>query len=88
MIVGHVDVSYGNASIQGVTNQVDQFASWGATASNLTLDGIFFDQTPAGASNAEVEYLSQITQHAKNRQNLGKNFVSHFRLPSLISGGA
>jgi len=86
MLVGYIDALSGNASIQDVTNQVDQYAKWGATAANLTLDGIFFDHTPAGASNAEVDYLMQITQHAKNTQNLGKNFVSHFHLPSLISG--
>jgi len=86
MLVGYIDSLSGNASIQDVTNQVGQYARWGATASNLTLDGIFFDHTPSGASDEEVEYLTQITQRAKNTQNLGKNFVSHFQVPYLISG--
>jgi Spherulation-specific family 4 len=81
LLVGYIDVNYGSQSVEDVQAQIDQYANLGNTASNLTLDGVYFDQTPSGGSDAESEYLTKITSYAKNSHNFGANFVSHPPLP-------
>jgi hypothetical protein len=85
-LIGYIDVNLGNTSVDNVTDQIDEYAAWGASAPTLALDGVFFDQTPSGDSNADAEYLTEITQHARNQDKLG-NFVCHSK-SVLIQGRA
>jgi len=82
VLVGYIDVDDGNQAVEVVQAQIDRYANLRNTASNLTLDGVYFDQTPSEGSNTDVEYLKQITSYAKNSHNLGANFVSNSPLPS------
>jgi hypothetical protein len=88
LLVGYIDVNYGSQSVEDIQSQIDQYANLGKTASNLTLDGIYFDQTPSGGSDTDAECLMKITSYVKSSNNLSGNFVSHHPLALLIQGGS
>jgi hypothetical protein len=55
--LGYVHTSYGNRSLFDISSDIDTYESWSTyTNSNISLNGIFIDETPAS-----LDYLSYMT---------------------------
>lgn len=78
---GYVYTTYGSRSIADVMLDTSYWANWNTyTAANISINGIFFDESPnwAGQQGAnDVSYMAQITSYA---QSLFDQEVSSFQL--------
>lgn len=78
---GYVYTAYGSRSMADVNQDTSYWANWNAyTAANISINGIFFDESPnwAGQQGAnDVSYMAQITNYA---QLLFDQEVSSFEL--------
>jgi Spherulation-specific family 4 len=72
--VGYVSTEYGTRNISDVFDDVDTYALY--SRSNVTMDGIFFDQTPFVYGNESAAFMDQINNYVKQHGGFGgDNFV-------------
>lgn len=78
---GYVHTSYNNRSTADVNQDTSYWANWNTyTAANISIHGIFFDETPnwTGQQGAnDVSYMSNITRYASS---LFKPNTSNFQI--------
>jgi len=63
-MIGYVDTQYMGNSIDTVNANVDKYASWTDYATNITLDGIFFDDMTDSTEQSAFDYMSSVSDHA------------------------
>ncbi|KAJ4389507.1 hypothetical protein N0V93_006977 [Gnomoniopsis smithogilvyi] len=65
---GYVYTSYGSRSLADVNQDTSYWANWNTyTAANISINGVFFDETPNWTGNQgdnDVAYMTQATEYA------------------------
>lgn len=77
--MGYVPTTYGTRNISLVRKDIETYASWPGLGNslNLSVSGIFFDETPQEFNASYQEYYEQLTELVKQSKGLGpSNFVS------------
>jgi hypothetical protein len=64
--LGYVRTEYGERNISDVLRDVATYANWSTTAANLSVSGIFFDETVSEYNLEAATYLIHIDNAAKN----------------------
>ncbi|KAK6333961.1 hypothetical protein TWF696_002472 [Orbilia brochopaga] len=64
-VLGYVHQSYGARDLSDIESDLDAYASWREPKTDITLDGIFFDESPADAAHAP--YVATVNAYAKDR---------------------
>ena len=63
--LGYVHTSYGSAPYSQLTHNISVYAQWASySPSNITIDGIFFDETPNGNTAANLAYMHNASTYA------------------------
>jgi len=71
--VGYVNTNLASRNILDVAHDIN---SYGLLKGNLSIDGIFLDQTPTTFTNDSLSYLNQIDNFVKTHSGFsGKNIV-------------
>jgi hypothetical protein len=87
-LLGYVATTYGTKNISLVRKDIETYASWPALGNNLNLSvsGIFFDETPQEFNTSHQAYYEELTELVKQSKGLGpSNFVS-FQIPFFRRG--
>ena len=64
--IGYVHTSYATQNINTVEKNVSTYAGWaGYTASNISVDGIFFDEAPYEDNSTYTDYMSDVASYAR-----------------------
>lgn len=77
--LGYVATNYTNRPIDEVIIDINTYASWSGTSNNthMSVDGIFFDETPALYVAEKYEYLKNLSQKVKNEPKFKDRLVVH-----------
>lgn len=78
-LLGYVATTYGTKNISLVRKDIETYASWPTLGNNLNLSvsGIFFDETPQEFNTSYQAYYQNLTALVKQSKGLGpSNFVS------------
>ena len=78
-LLGYVHTSYAQRNISLLRKDIETYAAWPSESSNpnLTVQGIFFDETPQQFSDQAVTYLQNLTDLVKSQKAFGPDgFVS------------
>ncbi|CAD0084983.1 unnamed protein product [Aureobasidium vineae] len=68
--LGYVHTSYGNRSLSDISSDIDTYQSWSTyTNSNISLNGIFVDETPASLD--DYDYMETIYNKIKSTMSHG-----------------
>lgn len=68
--LGYVHTSYGNRSLSDISSDIDTYESWSTyTNSNISLNGIFVDETPASLDY--LNYMTSIHDKVKSTMTTG-----------------
>lgn len=71
--IGYVHTSYTKQDISTVETNVSTYAGWkDYTASNIAVDGIFFDEAPNADDSTYTEYMSNVASYARG---LGLDYI-------------
>lgn len=71
--IGYVHTTYATQTINAVEKNVSTYAGWaGYTASNIAVDGIFFDEAPNADNATYTDYMSSVASYARG---LGLNYI-------------
>ncbi|KAI2786610.1 hypothetical protein POX_g08998 [Penicillium oxalicum] len=79
-LLGYVHTSYAQRNISLLRKDIETYAAWPSESSNpnLTVQGIFFDETPQQFSDQAVTYLQNLTDLVKSQKAFGPDgFVVH-----------
>ncbi|KEQ96512.1 hypothetical protein AUEXF2481DRAFT_87898 [Aureobasidium subglaciale EXF-2481] len=69
-ILGYVHTSYGSRDLSDIASDIDTYQSWSTyTNSNISLGGIFVDETPASLDN--YDYMANIFDKVKSTMTNG-----------------
>jgi len=68
--LGYVHTSYGKRSLSDISSDIDTYESWSTyTNSNISLNGIFVDETPASLDF--LDYMTSIHDKVKSTMTTG-----------------
>ena len=68
--LGYVHTSYGKRSLSDISSDIDTYESWSTyTNSNISLNGIFVDETPASLDF--LDYMTSINDKIKSTMTTG-----------------
>jgi hypothetical protein len=68
--LGYVHTSYGNRSLSDISSDIDSYENWSTyTNSNISLNGIFVDETPASLDF--LDYMTTIHDKVKSTMTTG-----------------
>lgn len=84
-LLGYVPITYTNRDIALVRRDVETYAGWPVNGSNpdLTVQGIFFDETPQEYDDRALGYLQELTDLVKRSSGLGPDkYVRALASPS------
>jgi hypothetical protein len=71
--IGYVHTTYATQNINTVETNVSTYAGWADyTASNIAVDGIFFDEAPNADDSTYTDYMSSVASYARG---LGLNYI-------------
>lgn len=71
--IGYVHTTYATQDISVVETNVSTYAGWkDYTASNIAVDGIFFDEAPYADNSTYTEYMSSVASYARG---LGLDYI-------------
>ena len=71
--IGYVHTSYATQTIKAIEANVSTYAGWAKyTASNIAVDGIFFDEAPSADNSTYEDYMSSVASYARG---LGLNYI-------------
>ncbi|KAH8694064.1 Spherulation-specific family 4 [Talaromyces proteolyticus] len=79
-LIGYVATTYGTRNISLVNKDIETYTSWPTLSNNanLSVSGIFFDETPQLFNASHQEYYEELTALVKQSKGLGPdNFVVH-----------
>lgn len=65
-MIGYVDTLYMRNSQDTVNANVDKYASWTDYATNITLQGIFFDDMTDSMDQSALGYMSVVSNYARS----------------------
>lgn len=68
--VGYVRTGYASRSIDDVLADVQTYSGWASANSNLSMHGIFLDESPHQYSVAAASYMRNVTQTIKNANGI------------------
>lgn len=76
--LGYVPTSYAMRDITEVLGEVDCYAAWGTNGSNprVVVQGIFFDEAPSTFTNDTFNYMSNISNYAKDALGVGRRYIT------------
>ncbi|PRP85026.1 putative cell surface spherulin 4-like protein [Planoprotostelium fungivorum] len=64
--IGYVRTNYGNQPIANVTADINTYAGWSNySAANISMHGIFFDESPAVNVSASLSFIKNVTDRAR-----------------------
>ncbi|RDW68149.1 hypothetical protein BP6252_09545 [Coleophoma cylindrospora] len=66
-LLGYVHTMYGSREETAVNGDIDVYHGWkDFAASDISIDGIFFDEAPSSYTSELFSYMSSICHHARN----------------------
>jgi hypothetical protein len=76
--VGYVSTDYARRDLRSILRDIDLYSGWAeVTTADLSVRGIFLDETPTQYDGASAECLGAVARHIQSAPALGKNpFVS------------
>lgn len=64
--IGYVRTNYGNQPIVNVTADINTYAGWSSySAANISMHGIFFDESPAVNVSSSLSFMKNVTDRAR-----------------------
>jgi len=67
IVVGYVHVTYANRDLTEVIGDVNKYRNWASyTASNISVQGIFFDESPAANNPTQIDFMKNVTTTARS----------------------
>ena len=82
-LLGYVHTTYATRNISLVRRDIETYAAWPNASSNpdLTVRGIFFDETPQEYSDQSHAYLQNLTDLVKGLDGFGSQPFVSFNFP-------
>ncbi|KAL4804607.1 cell surface protein [Aspergillus unguis] len=77
-MIGYIRIDYCNKPLQECLAEINQYASWTSSNKQLSMHGIFLDETPNHHTPERAEYLDTLTQSIKSHPGIqSKKLVVH-----------
>ena len=79
-VLGYVATTYATRDVNAVLQDVDTYSAWSTHSSipGLSVNGIFFDETPMHFNHTQFDYLEQLYEAVKRSSGLGPdNYVCY-----------
>ncbi|KAL8718593.1 MAG: hypothetical protein Q9225_004295 [Loekoesia sp. 1 TL-2023] len=64
--VGYVLTGHGSRDIAAVNADVDAYAKWSSSGSNIAINGIYFDEVSSEATSANYDHYQSLAAHARS----------------------
>jgi hypothetical protein len=72
--VGYVSTAYAKRNLGAILRDIDVYSTWTEIATaDLSVQGIFLDETPAQYDDASAEYIGTVAAHIRSASGLGRN---------------
>jgi hypothetical protein len=86
--LGYIATTYAGKELNRVLAEIDAYANWPKVSNNtkLSMDGIFFDETPSEYTAETYQYLKVASQAVKSGVRFKDRFVGTQSLTALQSG--
>lgn len=76
--LGYVATDYGNKGLDAALAEINLYAGWAEQDAGMTLDGIFFDETPTHYDPVVDVYMQTVSQAVHQQENLNEGFVGQY----------
>jgi len=73
--LGYIASLYGNKSIGAVKAEIERYAGWASKANGISVNGIFFDESPTTMDEKYFSYLAEWQKVVKGTRGLGKGIT-------------
>jgi hypothetical protein len=81
--IGYVSTAWTTRNLSAVLDDIAKYGGWASENSSLTLQGIFFDETPSIFDRAGAGYLDTIGTAVKASDSLGQRLVGQSNSASV-----
>ena len=73
--LGYVATTWAGKDVSAVRSEIAVYEGWAAQNKNLTIHGIFFDETPTQYTPENMRYLRDVTRAVRTAKGLAGTFV-------------
>ncbi|KAF2758819.1 hypothetical protein EJ05DRAFT_510697 [Pseudovirgaria hyperparasitica] len=75
--LGYVATDYGSKALDLTLAEIAMYAAWAEKSANMTMDGVFFDETPTHYDANADAYMQAVSTAVQESDGFGESFVVH-----------